>query len=147
MGVISEGRILQIGSPTDLVALPTDGFVASFTGATLLPGQTVETHDGLTKVALDGGLVLWSADDATGPVNVALYPWEISLGSATPDDSRQNHVSGPVISLAPMGNRVRVRVGPFVAEITSASAERLDLRPGTVVTASFKATAARLFPR
>ena len=147
VGVISEGRILQVGSPTDLVALPTDAFVASFTGATLLPGQTVETHDGLTRVALDGGLVLWSADDASGPVNVALYPWEVSLGSATPDDSRQNHVSGPVISLAPMGNRVRVRVGPFVAEITSASAERLDLRPGTVVTASFKATAARLFPR
>ena len=52
-----------------------------------------------------------------------------------------------MISVAPMGNRVRVRVGPVVAEITAASAERLDLRPGVVVTASFKATAARLFPR
>ena len=147
VGVISEGRILQLGSSTDLVATPTDAFVASFTGATLLAGQAVETHDGLTRVALDGGLVVWSADDARGPVNVALYPWDVSLGSGTPDDSRLNHVSGPVISIAPMGNRVRVRVGPFVAEITSASAERLDLRPGSVVTVSFKATAARLFPR
>jgi hypothetical protein len=33
-----------------------------------------------------------------------------------------------------------------VAEITAASAERLDLRPGVTVTASFKATATRLFP-
>jgi molybdopterin-binding protein len=41
---------------------------------------------------------------------------------------------------------VRVRVGPVVAEITSASAERLDLRPGSIATASFKATATRLFP-
>ena len=46
-----------------------------------------------------------------------------------------------------MGNRVRVRVGPVVAEITAVSAERLDLQPGATVTASFKATAARLFPR
>ena len=45
-----------------------------------------------------------------------------------------------------MGNRVRVQVGPVVAEITAASAERLDLRPGATATASFKATAARLFP-
>jgi hypothetical protein len=46
-----------------------------------------------------------------------------------------------------MGNRTRVRVGPIVAEITAASAERLGLRPGVLATASFKATAARLFPR
>ena len=58
-----------------------------------------------------------------------------------------NHVSATVLSVAAMGNRVRVRVGPVVAEITAVSAERLDLQVGATVTASFKATAARLFPR
>ena len=47
-----------------------------------------------------------------------------------------------------MGNRVRVRIGPVVAEITASSAERLDARdPESLATASFKATAARLFAR
>jgi molybdate transport system ATP-binding protein len=147
IGVLSEGRILQLGTPTELVASPDNGFVASFSGATLLPGQTVESRDGLTRVALDGGLDVWSTDRASGPVNVALYPWDVSLGSTAPDDSRLNHISASVISVAPLGNRVRVRVGPVVAEITAASAARLDLRPGALVTASFKATAARLFPR
>jgi molybdate transport system ATP-binding protein len=147
VGVISEGRVLQLGTPTELVSVPCDSFVASFTGATLLPGQAVDTQDGLTKVALDGGLLLWSADHATGPVNVAVYPWDVSVGLAEPDDSRMNHIRSAVLSVAPMGNRVRVRVGPVVAEITSASAERLGLQPGSVVTASFKATAARLFAR
>jgi molybdate transport system ATP-binding protein len=147
VGVISEGCILQLGTPTELVAVPRDAFVASFTGATLLAGHTAESADGLTRVALDGGLSVWSADRANGPVNVAVYPWDVSLGSTTPDDSRLNHVSGAVTSVAPMGNRVRVRVGPVVAELTTASAARLDLRPGAIVTASFKATAARLFPR
>ncbi len=147
VGVISTGRILQLGTPTELVSLPNDAFVASFTGATLLPGQAVETEDGLTRVALDDGLVVWSADHGTGPVNVAVYPWDVSVGLAEPGDSRMNHVEGAVLSLATMGNRVRVRVGPVVAEITSASAERLDLQTGMVVTASFKATAARLFVR
>jgi molybdate transport system ATP-binding protein len=147
VGVIREGRILQLGTPEELVAVPNDAFVASFTGATLLPGRTVETRDGLTGVALDGGLLVWSADREEGPVNVAVYPWDVSLGTSLPDDSRLNHVRSSVVSVAPMGNRVRVRVGPVVAEITAASAERLDLSPGAVVTASFKATAARLFPR
>jgi molybdate transport system ATP-binding protein len=147
VGVISEGCILQIGTPEELVAVPNDAFVASFTGATLLPGRTVETSDGLTRVALDGGLLVWSADRGEGPVNVAVYPWDVSLGTSLPDDSRLNHIRSPVLSVAPMGNRVRVRVGPVVAEITAASAERLDLSAGAIVTASFKATAARLFPR
>ena len=147
VGVISDGEVLQLASPTDLVALPRDAFVASFTGATVLQGRVVEVRDGLRHVALDGGLALWSADDGEGEVNVAVYPWDVSLGSVTPDDSRMNHLSAAVVSVAPMGNRTRVRVGPIVAEITAASAERLDLRPGVLATASFKATAARLYPR
>ncbi len=147
VGVISEGQILQVDTPTDLVALPRDAFVASFTGATVLPGRVVEMQDGLSHVSLDGGLSLWSADQASGAVNVGVYPWDVSLGVDVPHDSRMNHVRAAVVSVAPMGNRTRVRVGPIVAEITAASAERLDLRPGVVAVASFKATAARLFPR
>ena len=66
-------------------------------------------------------------------MNVAVYPWDVSVGSREPDDSRMNHVRGAVVSVAPMGNRVRVRVGPLVAEITAASAERLGARAGEVV--------------
>ncbi len=79
-------------------------------------------------------------------MNVAVYPWEVSLGPSTQSDSQLNHLTGPITSMVPMGNRVRVQVGPVVAEITAASAERLELRPGETATASFKATATRLFP-
>jgi len=147
VGVMSQGEILQLGSPTELVALPSDAFVASFTGATVLPGQAVEMRDGLTRVALDGGVSLWSSDPASGLVNVAVYPWDVSVGTHVPDDSRLNHVSAAVVSVAPAGNRSRIRIGPIVAEITTASAERLALAPGVVAVASFKATAARVFPR
>jgi len=44
----------------------------------------------------------------------------------------------------PVGNRVRVRLPFLTAEITAASAERLGLRAGESVVASFKATQARL---
>jgi molybdopterin-binding protein len=61
-------------------------------------------------------------------------------------DSALNHVSAPISSLTTIGNRVRVRVGPLVGEVTSTSAERLGLERGQIVIASFKATGARLVP-
>jgi molybdopterin-binding protein len=48
--------------------------------------------------------------------------------------------------VTPLGNRARIRVGELVAEVSAASVERLELREGEVVVASFKATAARLVP-
>jgi molybdopterin-binding protein len=45
-----------------------------------------------------------------------------------------------------IGNRVRIRVGPLVGEVTAASADRLGLERGQIVVASFKATGARLVP-
>jgi molybdenum ABC transporter ATP-binding protein len=146
VGVISEGRILQVGSPTELVSAPADPFVATFTGAMLLAGRAIGCRDGLTEVALDSGLTVWSAEEAAGRVHVAVYPWDVSLGPVVHDDSRLNHLTAEVTSIAPVGNRVRVQVGPVVAEITAASSERLELRPGVTITASFKATSTRVFP-
>ena len=55
IGVIVDGRILQSGTATELVANPSDPFVASFTGATLLEGTASAGADGLTEVVLDSG--------------------------------------------------------------------------------------------
>jgi molybdopterin-binding protein len=79
-------------------------------------------------------------------VGVVVQPWEISLARETPHDSALNHIAGVVSSVVPLGNRVRVRVGALTAEVTASSAERLALRPGEPIVASFKATGARLVP-
>jgi ABC-type molybdate transport system substrate-binding protein len=71
---------------------------------------------------------------------------EVAIAREAPVDSALNHVTAPIVSLVPGGNRVRVRVGPIVAELTTPSVERLGLAVGEVVVASFKATATRLVP-
>jgi molybdate transport system ATP-binding protein len=146
VGVIAEGRILQLGAPDDLVAAPSDAFVASFTGGNLLHGFARPTREGLTEVVLDGGAVVFSTDRAEGRVGVVVYPWEVSIAHTAAADSALNHISAPIASLTTIGNRVRVRVGPLVGEVTSTSAERLGLERGQIVVASFKATGARLVP-
>jgi molybdate transport system ATP-binding protein len=146
IGVIVDGRIVQEGTATELVAAPASPFVADFTGGNLLPGLARATGNGLTKVVLDDGTAVISTDEASGRVGVVVYPWEVAVARAAPDDSMQNHVSGRIASLVPVANRVRVRVGPLTAEITAASAHRLALQPGETVVASFKATGTRLVP-
>jgi molybdate transport system ATP-binding protein len=144
VGVLVEGRLLQAGTPAELVATPADPFVASFTGANILPGRARMRPDGLTAVMVDDGGVLFSVDEAEGPVHVAVYPWEVSIAREAPDDSALNHVRGPITSLVTVGNRARVQVGGLVGEVTTASVERLGLEEGDVVVASFKAAATRL---
>jgi ABC-type sulfate/molybdate transport systems ATPase subunit len=146
VGVLVAGRVLQLGSPQELVGAPSDPFVASFTGANLLQGVAAPGRAGLTEVTLDEGGVVWTTDPGSGRVAVAVYPWEVALARETSDDSAVNHVCAPVRSIVSLGNRVRVRVGPLTAEVTAASVQRLGLAEGEVVVASFKATGARLLP-
>jgi molybdate transport system ATP-binding protein len=146
VGVIVDGRILQLGQAAELLAAPADAFVASFTGANLLHGTARAGADGLTEVVLDAGGSMYSADGGEGRVGLAVYPWEIALARSEPADSAMNHLRGAVRSVVVLGNRVRVRVGPLTAEITAGSADRLELREGEPVVASFKATASRLVP-
>jgi molybdate transport system ATP-binding protein len=146
IGVIVDGRILQLAAAAELVAAPADAFVASFTGANLLHGTARPGADGLTEVVLDDGTSAFSADAGEGRVALAVYPWEVSLARGEPADSAVNHVRGEIRSLVTLGNRVRARVGPLTAEVTAGSAERLGLAVGEPVVASFKATAARLVP-
>jgi ABC-type sulfate/molybdate transport systems ATPase subunit len=144
VGVLVDGRLRQVGSPADLVAAPADAFVASFTGANVLFGVASATTGALTAVALDVGGTAMTTDPGAGRVVVAVYPWEVSVSRDDPHDSAVNRVTAPITSIVGLGNRARVRVGPLTAEVTAASVDRLGLREGDVVVASYKATATRL---
>jgi ABC-type sulfate/molybdate transport systems ATPase subunit len=144
VGVLVAGRLRQLAAPAELVARPGDAFVAAFTGANLLRGRARRGE--LTEVVLEGGERVYSTDDADGEVGVVVYPWEVSVARAHADDSALNVVRGEIGSIFEIGNRVRVRIGAVTAEVTPASAERLELARGGVAYASFKATGTRLVP-
>ncbi len=146
VGVLVEGRLRQVGAPEELVARPADPFVASFTGANLLRGHAELLEGGLTSIRLETGEVVYSTDRARGEVGVVVYPWDVAVGRVQVDGSALNLVAGEVASVVPVGNRVRVRIGPLTAEVTAASAEKLELARGGTVYASFKATGTRLVP-
>ena len=82
IGVLVEGRLLQVGTPAELIAAPADPFVASFTGGNLLRGDATPGAGGLTHLRLEDGTELVSADEVYGAVGVIVYPWDVSLSRA-----------------------------------------------------------------
>jgi molybdate transport system ATP-binding protein len=146
VGVLAEGRLVQVGTPMELLADPATPFVAEFTGVNFLSGTARPAPDGLTDVELADGTLLRAAERMEGAVGLVVYPWDVSIAREAPDDSAQNHIRARISAVVPLGNRARVTVGPLTAEVTAASAERLGLALGETAVASFKATAARLTP-
>jgi molybdate transport system ATP-binding protein len=144
VGVVVDGRLRQLATPQQLVARPSDAFVASFTGANLLHGIARPGPGDVTCVRLETGETVYSADGAEGSVGVVVYPWDVSVARVHHDDSAMNAIYGEVGSLVEVGNRIRVSIGPITAEVTSSSADRLGLARGGSAVATFKATATRL---
>lgn len=156
--VLERGRVVQEGSPADLIADPATPFVAQLTGAELVVDGTFAGHrNGLAEVALGGGLA-WRAIPATDPedwppgcpVHFAYRPEDIALAAldATSPSSPRNRADVEVVSLAPLGGGVRVRLRgpiPLVALVTRDGAEALELAPGRRVSALLKAMAARAY--
>jgi molybdate transport system ATP-binding protein len=151
VGVIDRGRIVQEGTPSELAARPGSAFVADFAGAVVLTGIAHRDPSGGTRVELDGGGTVRSTDAGEGEVAVSVYPWEIAIESAgeEPHGSAENRLTVEVVSLTTVGSRVRLGLAgpqPLVAEVTSASVERLGLAAGIQVIATWKAAATRLVP-
>jgi molybdate transport system ATP-binding protein len=147
VGVIDAGRVVQEGTAAELAAAPASAFVADFTGAVVLTG-TARAEGGLTRVALDGGGEVASLQEATGPVTVSVYPWEIEiLPDSQHHGSAQNRLPVRVLSVTTVGSRVRVGLAapqPLTAEVSEAAVRELGLEPGVHVVASWKAAATRL---
>jgi iron(III) transport system ATP-binding protein len=86
IGVMRNGRLLQLAAADEVYNRPSDLFVANFTGASnLLAGRVVERNGAFGSVEAGGGhrLTAWlPAGVAAGePVKIAVRPENIRLGA------------------------------------------------------------------
>ncbi len=147
VAILERGRIIQTGTPGELVAAPLSGFVADFAGLNYLAGTARAGDDGLTHVEVAGGSLV-TTDPGNGPVGLVIPPWSITL--AGDGGSARNSLSGTIVRVVRLGNRVRVTASTpadVTAEVTTLAADELDLRTGRTITMRFKAAECRLVPR
>jgi molybdate transport system ATP-binding protein len=150
LAVMEEGRIVQRGSPAEILAAPRTQQVATMAGLNLIRGRLLGSEEGALRVAIGNHEIMGFSDERVqGPaVYCTVRAQDVSLAREASPGSPRNVLAAVVRSLTVIEHRVRVELrGDFdlVAEITESALRELDLQPGTRVTASFKASAVRVY--
>jgi molybdate transport system ATP-binding protein len=137
--IIEHGRVVQAGTPADVVARPASRYVAQLVGVNLLHGTATAER----TVRLETGAIVTVADPLPGPtVALAIRPQAVTLYRHAPDGSARNNWAARVRTLEADRDRVRVTLDgpvPMTAELTPAAVAELELAPGVEVWASVKA--------
>jgi molybdate transport system ATP-binding protein len=113
IGVLDRGQLVQLGSASELLDRPATALVAELTGANVLEGIATPTDDGST-IQLDAGGELASSSPASGPVAVAVHPWELTLG-----DPGSCRLTDTVVSVREDHGGVVVRLTRFTVRLGS----------------------------
>ena len=144
---IAEGRVVQSGSPADVIARPRDAYVAHVVGLNLYPGDPLD-HSSVSTVL---GQVVTSGVDHEGPTWITFAPSAVSLYPELPLGSPRNAFHTTVTAIEVLGQLARVRLAtddgqPVVAEVTTTSVANLRLQTGSRIWATVKATEVSAYP-
>jgi putrescine transport system ATP-binding protein len=140
IGVMDQGRLIQVASPPEIYEQPNSRWVADFIGdVNLIEGQLAAT--GPTGSTIDsasvgkievGAMTEASAGDT---VWVALRPEKVRLAPAAPAGALTNCVAGQIWDVGYLGDvstyKVRLADG-FVMKAAAANMTRLTDRPFAV---------------
>ncbi|MGW4893979.1 ABC transporter ATP-binding protein [Kitasatospora sp. NPDC004240] len=143
--VIEDGRQVQSGTPAEISRHPRTDYIARLVGLNLYQG----TADGHRVTLPDGGPVLHTTEELTGPAFVAFPPSAVTLYRERPESSARNVWELTVAGLDLHGDQVRADLAgvlPMAADLTPAAAAELDLTPGGTVWAAVKAAQTHAYP-
>jgi ABC-type sulfate/molybdate transport systems ATPase subunit len=111
IGVLDRGRVVQLGSASDLLGEPASVLVAALTGANILEGIATPARFG-SVVQLKGGGELRSGMSAQGEVHAAVHPWAFELG-----DPGTSPLVDTVVSVRPDRGSAVVRLSRFTVHV------------------------------
>jgi putrescine transport system ATP-binding protein len=142
IGVMSEGKILQIGRPSDIYETPNCRFVADFIGTVNLFKGTVEVDEADHVVISSAECRHYVSHGITGTsgmtVHVAVRPEKMNIRQDLPRDSERespeqigfNIAQGIIKDLAYLGSlttyHVQLDGGTTVVKVTHTNAARHD---------------------
>ena len=139
VAILDAGRVVQIGTISEVAAHPRSRYVADLVGTNLVLG---EATDGV--LVTDSGARVVIAGLQPGRSFAVIRPQAIAISRQPPTDSSARNVwQGVVGDVDRLGDRVRLGIEgqlTLTAEITTAALESLQIRPGDTVHATAKAT-------
>ncbi len=143
--VMRDGRLVQVGSPVEILARPRTRFVAEFVRArNLLKARATRDGDGAV-LACDGGRSFRAAAATEGPVAFVVRPESVALAAAGSCalEGPANTLEGTVVEVLPLGPTVEVLVDcgaglRLLASLSPREREVAGAEPGRAVVAAFR---------
>jgi putrescine transport system ATP-binding protein len=129
IAVMDRGRVVQVGTPSEIYEFPQSRFVADFVGTTnLFEGDVAQCEPGMITVnCQETGCALWVDDVgrfSTGQrVWVALRPEKIRLTKQPVSGERVNQLRGTVWELGYLGNRSTYRIKTASGKVVTVFAQ------------------------
>jgi len=154
MGVIMDGRMVQVGTTNDIFYQPFGKDIARFVGIDTNLKGVVKTNDRCHAEIETGGVIFEAITSILPGQRVALYirPEEVTLmlpESGSKKTSARNHLIGTITKMVPFGPFIRITVdcgSALTALVTRRSSDELGLVVGMTVIAGVKATAIHVLP-
>ena len=110
IAVMSEGRIQQIGSPSEIYYKPSSRFVADFIGeSNFLEVDTSDAGAGVARLA-DGSVVPCAANGWHGGSKATLMVRPESIQVGDPKDAPEASLLGRIVQTSFLGSQTRVTV-------------------------------------
>jgi ABC-type Fe3+/spermidine/putrescine transport system ATPase subunit len=149
IGVVHQGRIVQVGTPEAIFRRPASSFVARFVGVrNILLGTLMDGDEPGHKRFQTDDLELAVATDRLGRAHASIRPEDILISREPVRTLPRNCCHGSIAHIADRGSLVYVTVDvppPFVCALTRFSLEEMDLRPGMRVYIAFKPSTVHVF--
>jgi tungstate transport system ATP-binding protein len=151
IGIMDNGKIVQIGSFKDIFYKPSNDRIAKILGSVnVIFGEIEEWRDGVAKVRSNGGIIEVVTDIKEGDVAIYLRPENVVISREISFSSARNNFKGEVREIFDKGLRIEIILDcgfPLISHVTRPSFENLDLKVGDIVYASFKASSVHLVRR
>jgi len=119
VAVMNEGRIEQLGTPTEIYEEPANEFVADFIGDTnFLPGDLADGDDGV-RLDIEDASVQVNAASLPDSQQVAFVRPEKITVTDEPDPALENAVEGTVEKVVFLGSKIRYYVDIAGTEVVA----------------------------
>jgi putrescine transport system ATP-binding protein len=129
IAVMDRGKVVQVGTPSEIYEFPQSRFVADFVGTTnLFEGTVTDWEPGLITVRCEEtGCALWVDDvghfTPGQQVWVALRPEKIRLTKQPVSGQRVNQLKGTVWELGYLGNRSTYQIKTSAGKLVTVFAQ------------------------
>ncbi|MCF8010328.1 MAG: ABC transporter ATP-binding protein [Clostridiales bacterium] len=146
IGVMYDGKLIQVGTPEEIFYRPQTDFVAKFVGIE----NIFEGHVNEDEVSLAEGVSLLASARSKGKVKVVVRPEEVVVSKDLIDGKFQNKFEGKVLDVINHGviYKLIIDIGvPLICSLNSQAVHEMSISVGDNLWVGFKSSSVHLIEK